>query len=74
MDRGSLWVLIILELEKLNFKDNKPIGKRKMVASTYKEAFSEGWVKAHITDSLNELVIYRKVIPWQSVIDQLAPF
>jgi len=45
-----------------------------MVASTFKEAFSKEWVKEHITDSLNELVIYRKVIPWQSIIDQLVPF
>lgn len=45
-----------------------------MVESTYKEAFSEDWVKEHITDSLHELVIFRKVIPWQRIIDRLAPF
>lgn len=45
-----------------------------MVASTYKEAFTEDWVKEHIKDSLNELVIYRKVIPWQRIIDRLVPF
>lgn len=45
-----------------------------MVASTYKEAFTEAWVKEHITDSLNELVIFRKVIPWQNIIDQLVAF
>ena len=39
-----------------------------MVASTFKEAFSEEWVKEHIKDSLNELVIFRRVIPWQSII------
>ena len=45
-----------------------------MVSSTYKEAFTEGWVKEHLTDSLNELVIYRKLIPWQRIIDQRVGF
>ncbi|NLJ28401.1 MAG: hypothetical protein GX433_10365 [Deltaproteobacteria bacterium] len=45
-----------------------------MVTSTFKEAFSEEWVKEHIKDSLNELVIYRKVIPWQSIVERLVPF
>src|SRR5512147_966659 len=56
------------------FKNNKPTGKRIMVQTTFKEAFSEDWVKEHIRNSLNELVTYRKVIPWQSIIDQLVPF
>lgn len=45
-----------------------------MVSSTYKEAFPEEWVKENIEDSLHELVIYRKVIPWQRIIDRLVPF
>jgi IS5 family transposase len=61
-------------LEGSNFKKTEPIGKRKMVEPTYKEAFSQGWVKEHIKDSLNELVIFRKVIPWQRIIGKLASF
>jgi len=45
-----------------------------MVASTFKEAFPEGWVKEHIKDSSNELVILRQVFPWQKVIEQLIGF
>jgi transposase, IS5 family len=45
-----------------------------MVESTYKEALSEAWVKEHIKDSLNELVVLRRVIPWQNIIDRLVPF
>lgn len=45
-----------------------------MVETTYKEAFGDGWVKEHIQDSLNELVVFRRVIPWQKVIDRLVPF
>jgi len=63
-----------MNLERWKFKNTKPIGKSKMVASTYKEAFSEDWVKEHIRDCSNELVIYRKVIPWQKIIDRLVPF
>jgi IS5 family transposase len=50
------------------------MGKRKMVESTYKEAFPEEWVKEHIKDSFNELVVFRKLIPWQGIIDRLVGF
>lgn len=50
------------------------MGKRKMVASNYQEAFSEEWVEEHLKDSLNELVILRQVIPWQRIVDQLVQF
>jgi IS5 family transposase len=45
-----------------------------MVASNYKEVLSKKWVKEHIKDSSNELVIFRQVIPWQGIIDQLVQF
>jgi hypothetical protein len=31
-------------------------------------------VESEVNKSMNELGIYRKVIPWQSIIDRLVPF
>lgn len=47
---------------------------REMVESSFKEAFSEEWVKQNITNPLNELVILRQIIPWQRFINRLMPF
>jgi IS5 family transposase len=45
-----------------------------MIESSFEEAFSKEWVETQITDSINELVILRQVIPWQTVITQLTQF
>lgn len=45
-----------------------------MIESSFEEAFSEEWVETQITDSTNELVILRQVIPWQAIIKQLTQF
>lgn len=45
-----------------------------MIESSFEEAFSKEWVETQITDSTNELVILRQVIPWQAIITQLAQF
>jgi IS5 family transposase len=45
-----------------------------MIESTFEEAFSKEWVEIQITDSTNELVILRQVIPWQAIITQLTQF
>ncbi len=45
-----------------------------MIESSFEEAFSKEWVEAQITDSTNELVILRQVIPWQVIITQLTQF
>ncbi len=45
-----------------------------MIESTFEEAFSKEWVETQITDSTNELVILRQVIPWQAIINQLTQF
>jgi IS5 family transposase len=45
-----------------------------MIESSFKEAFSKEWVKTQITNSANELVILRQVIPWQAIITQLTQF
>ena len=45
-----------------------------MIESSFEEAFSKEWVETQITDSTNELVILRQVIPWQVIITQLTQF
>ena len=45
-----------------------------MIESSFEEAFSKKWVETQITDSTNELVILRQIIPWQAIITQLTPF
>jgi IS5 family transposase len=45
-----------------------------MIESSFEEAFSKEWVETQITDSANELVILRQVIPWQAIITQLIKF
>ncbi len=45
-----------------------------MIKSSFEEAFSQEWVETQITDSTNELVILRQVIPWQAIITQLTQF
>jgi len=45
-----------------------------MIKSDFEEAFSKEWIKTQITDSTNELVILRQVIPWQTIINQLTTF
>jgi IS5 family transposase len=45
-----------------------------MIESSFEEAFSQEWVETQITDSTNELVILRQIIPWQAIINQLAQF
>ena len=45
-----------------------------MIESSFEEAFSKEWVETQITDSTNELVILRQVIPWQAIIAHLTQF
>jgi len=45
-----------------------------VIKSSFEEAFSKEWVETQITDSTNELVILRQVIPWQAIITQLTQF
>ena len=45
-----------------------------MIESSFEEAFSKKWVETQITDSTNELVILRQVIPWQAIITPLTQF
>ena len=50
------------------------IGGISMIESSFEEAFSKEWVETQINDSINELVIFRQVIPWQHIINQLTQF
>ena len=43
-----------------------------MIQATFDEAHSPAWIKAHIIDSMNELVLVRQVIPWPRIIAQLV--
>jgi len=45
-----------------------------VIESSFEEAFSKEWVETQVTDSMNELVILRQVIPWQAIITQLTQF
>jgi len=45
-----------------------------MIAHTFQDAFCAQWVKTHLSDSTHDLIILRHIIPWQSIIDCLAPF
>jgi IS5 family transposase len=45
-----------------------------VIESSFEEAFPKEWVGTQITDSTNELVILRQVIPWQAIISQLTQF
>ena len=44
-----------------------------MIASTFEEAHSPGWIEQNIHPT-HELVILRQVIPWLGIIQHLTPF
>jgi len=45
-----------------------------MINNTFTEAFSQEWVKKNINDPTNEIVILRKIIPWEKMTKQLSVF
>ncbi len=45
-----------------------------MITQTFEDVFSPAWVSTHIIDPTHDLVILRKIIPWQPIIDQLVLF
>ncbi|MDM8526101.1 transposase, partial [Desulfococcaceae bacterium HSG8] len=45
-----------------------------MIEKIFKESFPPEWVGKNITDQTNELVILRRIIPWQEITDRLTPF
>ena len=45
-----------------------------MIAHTFQDAFSAPWIKANLNNPTHELVLLRRLIPWQPIIDRLTPF
>ncbi len=45
-----------------------------MIKKTIEEAFTPEWVTDNISDPADELVILRKIIPWETVINGLTRF
>ena len=45
-----------------------------MISQTFQEVFSPQWVKTHLSHPTHDLIILRRVIPWQSIIDGLVPY
>jgi IS5 family transposase len=45
-----------------------------MIAQTFQEAFSTEWIKTHLPNRTHDLLILRRLIPWQRIIDGLVPF
>ena len=45
-----------------------------MINPTFKDAFTPEWVSSNINDQTRELVVLRKTVPWQKIIDGLVSF
>ena len=45
-----------------------------MIAHTFQDAFSAQWVKDHLPNPTHDLILLRRLIPWQSITDRLIPF
>lgn len=45
-----------------------------MRAQTLQDAFSPQWIKTHLPNPTHDLLILHHMIPWQPIIERLAPF
>src|SRR5688572_3194396 len=45
-----------------------------MIAHTFQEACSAQWINANLKNLTHDLVLLRRLIPWQPIIDRLTPF
>src|SRR3989442_6028646 len=45
-----------------------------MIAQTFEDASSPQWIKTHLTNPTHDLIILHHIIPWQPIIERLAPF
>ena len=45
-----------------------------MIAHTFQEAFDPQWINIHLPNPTHDLVILRRLLPWQSIINRLIPF
>ncbi|CAN2040413.1 hypothetical protein GMMP15_1700063 [Candidatus Magnetomoraceae bacterium gMMP-15] len=45
-----------------------------MIKTKFEEAHSPEWVNQNITDPTDDLIILRKIIPWNKIIKELGEF
>ena len=45
-----------------------------MIAQTFQDAFSPQWITTHLSNPTHDLLILHDIIPWQPIIERLAPF
>ncbi|MBF0202680.1 MAG: transposase [Desulfamplus sp.] len=45
-----------------------------MINNNFSESFSQEWINKNITDPTNELVVMRKIIDWEKMVNQLSQF
>jgi transposase, IS5 family len=45
-----------------------------MIAHTFQDAFSAQWIKTNLTNPTHDLILLRRLIPWQAIIHRLTPF
>ena len=45
-----------------------------MIEKNFQEAFTESWISINIKNPTNELVILRKVMPWEKICKRLTKF
>ena len=51
-----------------------PRGGNFMIARSFQEVHSQEWIERYIVDPTNELVVLRRVIPWEKMVKRLARF
>lgn len=65
----------IMSLCKPNIDVAQPIKEVcTMIAPTFQDAFSAQWIKANLSNPTHDLILLRRLIPWQPIIDRLTPF
>lgn len=45
-----------------------------MIGKTFEEAFTPEWIETNVQDGANELVVIRRIIPWDAIIGKLVKF
>src|SRR5262245_56958111 len=45
-----------------------------MIVQTFEDAFCPAWSQTHLANPTHDLIILRHIIPWQPIMERLAPF
>ena len=45
-----------------------------MIVQTFEDAFCPAWIQTHLANPTHDLIILRHIIPWQPIMERLAPF